>query len=776
LNGPLGSTLVACTGRLRIRAEVGGAVQGVGFRPFVWRLARGLGLAGWVANTGDGVRLEVEGEPASIESFLRALEAEAPPNARPRGLVTRAILATGAIGFEIRESDRSPMPRAVLLPDLATCGDCLCELFDPADRRYHYPFINCTNCGPRYSIIADLPYDRQRTSMRIFAMCPACAAEYADPASRRFHAEPNACRDCGPRLAFWDQRGNRIGEAEAGLAEGVAALRRGSIVALKGLGGFQLLVDAAQDEAVQRLRRAKGRPDKPFALMCPSLDAARELCEISALEEACLASRESPILLLARRSDSGGKTEVAASVAPGIPALGIMLPYTPLHHLLMRAFGRPLVATSGNLKDEPIATDEHDALDRLGGIADLFLVHDRPILRPVDDSVLRIVSGKPMMLRRARGYAPLPIALAGNGAPVLGFGGHMKSSVALGVDGQAFVSQHVGDLETPEAERAFQRTIADLTRIYRVRPATIAHDLHPDYVSTRHAETMAAPRIAVQHHLAHVAAVMAEHGLSSPVLGIAWDGTGYGTDGSIWGGEFLLVSEDGFRRVAHLRQFPLPGGESAMREPRRAAIGVLFEHLGPAALARDDLAPVAQFSDTERRVLAEALLRKLNTPRTSSVGRLFDAVASLTGLRQSTSYEGQAAMELEWAAREGEADAAYDFPLRESGIAPSVLDWAPALDALLADLGRGAALREMSARFHDGLIAGLLAVARRIGERQVVLAGGCFQNRRLMESAVAALRAAGFAPFWPSQVPPNDGGLCLGQVAWASRLLARGEV
>ena len=774
----LSADSVAATraGSLRIRAEVGGAVQGVGFRPFVWRLARRLGLAGWVANTGEGVRIEVEGEPANVASFLSALEGEAPPNARLRGLETRPIPATGAMGFEIRESDQALVPRAVLLPDLATCADCLHELFDPNDRRYRYPFINCTNCGPRYSIVADLPYDRQRTSMRGFAMCRTCAAEYADPASRRFHAEPNACPDCGPHLALWDRKGDSLAEGEAALAESVAALRRGSVVALKGLGGFQLLVDAANDEAVRRLRQAKRRPDKPFALMCPSLDVARELCEISAVEEACLASREAPILLLARRSAGGSETAIASSVAPGNPGLGVMLPYTPLHHLLMRAFGAPLVATSGNLRDEPIAMDEHDALERLGGTADLFLVHDRPILRPVDDSVLRIIAGRPTMLRRARGYAPMPIPIAGKVPPVLALGGHMKSSIALAIDGQAFVSQHVGDLETPEAERSFERTIADLTRLYRAGPAAIAHDLHPGYASTRRAETMAARRIPVQHHLAHVAAVMVEHGLSGPVLGVAWDGTGYGTDGTVWGGEFLLVGEDSFERIGHLRQFSLPGGERVMREPRRAAIGLLFEHLGASAMDRGDLAPLEEFSAVERLVLTQALQRHLNAPRTSSIGRLFDAVASLIGLRQCASYEGQAAMELEWAAGNAKANAAYDFRLRDFGAAPYVLDWAPALDALLADLGLGVSPRDISAAFHDGLVGGILAVANSIGEERVVLAGGCFQNKRLVESAVAALGAAGFAAYWASEVPPNDGGLCLGQAAWASRQLARGEI
>ena len=754
-----------------MRAELRGAVQGVGFRPFVWRLAKRFDLAGWAANTGEGLTLEVEGAVPQVYGFLRALEREAPRNAKLRELSTRSMPVADSVGFEIRESRSTGRPATVMQPDLATCEDCLAELFDPADRRHLYPFINCTNCGPRYSIIEGLPYDRQRTSMGRFAMCQSCAAEYASPASRRFHAEPNACPDCGPKLALWDQRGSLIADREAALLQAADSLRQGAILAVKGIGGFQLLVDAGNDAAVVRLRARKRRPDKPFAVMCPSLAAARTLCEISAEEAAWFAKQEAPILLLARRGDAG----LASSVAPGNPSLGVMLPYSPLHHLLLRTFGGTLVATSGNRSDEPIVIDEQDALERLDGIADLYLVHDRPILRPGDDSVLRFVAGRPTILRRARGFAPLSIPLGREGPPVLGLGGHMKSSVALGFGDEALVSQHLGDLETAEAENSFGRTVAELTRIYAVEPVVIAHDLHPDYRSTKLAASLPGRRMAVQHHLAHVAAVMAEQGLGDPVLGIAWDGTGYGGDGTIWGGEFLLVGGSGFRRVAHLRQFPLPGGDRAIEEPRRAAFGLLFELLGGGAIGRDDLAPVASFAPEERRILARAAARGLNAPRTSSIGRLFDAVASLLDLRQRSTYEGQAAAELEWAAGSAKAERAYPQSLVENGDAALELDWAPALAALLADLANGMPRETIAAAFHDGLIEGLVAIARRIGERRVVLSGGCFQNKRLLEGAIAGLRQAGFEPFWPAMIPPNDGGLALGQVAWARRCLAQGE-
>jgi hydrogenase maturation protein HypF len=760
----------------RARVTVRGGVQGVGFRPHAYRLAGELALGGWVSNSAEGVLIEVEGRAEAIDAFVRELEARRPASARIEALEVAAIAPCGEREFAIRPSRRDAAPSAAILPDLATCPECLRELFDPRDRRYLYPFANCTHCGPRFSIVQALPYDRDRTTMRAFAMCPACRAEYEDPADRRFHAQPNACPVCGPALALWDAQGRELAGGHEALLRAARALRDGSIVAVKGLGGFHLWVDARNGDAVERLRARKGRAEKPFALMFPDLAAARACCEAGALEAQLLESPQAPIVLLRRRANCDAPA-LAAQVAPRCPELGAMLPYTPLHHLLMRELGFPVVATSGNRSEEPIAIDEREALARLHGIADLFLVHDRPIARAVEDSVARVLLGREMLLRRGRGYAPYPLTLAraGQGRVLLALGAQQKSTASLLLGGQVVTSSHIGDLDSPEARDALAAAARDLAGLYGATPGEVACDLHPDYASTRDAERSGLPLVRVQHHVAHVAACMADNGLRGPVLGVAWDGTGYGNDGTIWGGEFLLLEHGAApRRVAHLRTFRLPGGERAVREPRRCALGALYEALGGQALEDQGIASALGFAAGELRTLCAMLADGTHAPLSSSAGRLFDAVAALAGARGVSSYEGQAAMELEWSIVEAGALPAYQVDLLASGERPLIVDWAPMLRRIAHDLRAGARPGAVAAGFHRALVEAIAAVAVRVGVRQVALTGGCFQNRHLLEWSVERLRETGFEPFWHRQVPPNDGGVSVGQAAWAAARRAEG--
>ena len=753
----------------RLRVAIRGAVQGVGFRPFVYRLASEMGLPGWVSNSPQGVFLEVEGAPDTLRDFLLRLEKERPPRSSIQSLESSFLAPVGFGPFEIRPSDGTGERTTLILPDIGTCADCLRDIFDPIDRRYLYPFTNCTNCGPRFSILQALPYDRPNTTMARFIMCEDCRREYEDPANRRFHAQPNACPACGPHLELWSADGAVISTRHDALRTAVDAIRGGQIVAVKGLGGFHLMADAGNDAAVLRLRYRKHREDKPLAIMVPYITSVKAQCEVSVLEERLLLSPESPIVLLRRHSGPGTSTAaIAPSVAPGNPDLGVMLPYTPLHHILLRELRAPVIATSGNLSDEPICTDEGDALSRLRGIADLFLAHDRPIARHVDDSVVRVLLGRELVLRRARGYAPLPVHVTRRLAPMLAVGAHLKNAVAVATHTDVFLSQHIGDLETTQAFDALRRVSEDLIRLYEITPAAVACDAHPDYLSTRHAVGMGLPLVQVQHHYAHILSCMAENEIEAPVLGVSWDGTGYGLDQTVWGGEFLRVTDSGFQRVAHLRQFRLPGGEQAIKEPRRSAIGLLFELWGDGWLARDDLPPVHSFEPRERQLLAKVLGNRINAPATSSAGRLFDGVAALLGVRLDTRFEGQAAMELEWAIGAVDTDESYPFRIEpKEGIL--VLDWQQLIEALLADRAAGALLGAMAARIHNTLVAMIVAAAERIGERRVALSGGCFQNRYLSERTVRRLTAAGFSPYWHQRVPPNDGGIALGQILAASR-------
>ncbi|MCP9468818.1 MAG: carbamoyltransferase HypF [Nitrospira sp.] len=775
--------------RQRVRIDVEGTVQGVGFRPFVYRLARELDLAGWARNTTNGLMIEVEGHAATIEQFLHRLQADAPVSALVEAVTARAVLPCDQTDFSIHTSESMGRWALAVPPDLAVCADCLREFNDPSDRRFHYPFITCTQCGPRYSVITDMPYDRLRTTMKRFRLCTACQAEYEAVESRRFHAESIACPLCSPQVALWDECGREMVQGGEAIAQAVSLLREGLILAVKGLGGFQLWVDAKSDEAVRRLRVRKQRPDKPFAVLFPSLEAARIHCVLSPEEEALLTSPTAPIVLVRRRPDSS----VAPAVAPGNPFVGALLPTTPLHHLLMQQLGQPMVATSGNRSEEPIVIDEREAVRRLGGIADALLVHDRPIARPVDDSVVRVCvdgqvsadrceSARPaqiMILRRARGYAPRAIrlrkCLASSNETVLALGGHLKNTIALLQQDRVWMSQHLGDLSTLEADHTFRQTVEDLQRLLHVTPSLVTCDLHPDYRSSILARELASqwsvPLATVQHHHAHVVSCMAEHGLDGPVLGIAWDGAGYGTDGVVWGGEFLIARLDRFERFAHFRPFRLPGGEAAMKEPTRSAASLLWDLMGEQMPAQ--WLPFWQVTAMERERLATLLKSPAASPWTTSVGRLFDAVASLAGLCQKASFEGQAAMVVEFAAERALANgetAGYPFDVVKVDSRGNrlVVDWRPMVNELVRDLQQGVSPERMTARFHHGLAQALVWIAQAAGLPHVVLTGGCFQNGLLLSLARQGLEKAGFIVYCHRLVPPNDGGLSLGQAVVAA--------
>ena len=749
------------------RVVVRGAVQGTGFRPFVYRLARALALTGSIRNTPFGVLIHVEGDPQALEAFRRRLPAESPPAAMLRSVEAEATNVLGDAAFIIADSDLAGELSVAVLPDLATCPDCVREAFDPRDRRHGYPFLNCTACGPRLSIIEGLPYDRPRTAMKGFALCPDCRREYEDVGDRRFHAQPVACPACGPCLS-WSEPGVAASVGDP-LELAARSLEAGRIVALKGLGGYQLLVDARSESAVARLRGRKGREEKPFAVMFPTLDAVRAAARLSDAEGAWLTSAAAPILLL----EIVARGVVADQVAPGLRTVGAMLPYSPVHHLLLARLGFPVVCTSGNFSEEPMAVEAVEAEDRLGSIADAFVHHDRPIVRPVDDSVARAVDGRLLVTRRARGFAPLPVPVGLSLPAVRAYGGHLKNTVAWAGGRQIVVTQHIGDLDHPLSLAAQARAIADYERLYQLQPVAVACDLHPDYATTRLAEASGLPVIRVQHHHAHVAALLAEHDVDGEILGVAWDGTGFGPDGTVWGGEFLRATRTGYRRVARLLPFTLPGGEAAARQPWRSAVGALYAVSG-LGLWELDVPPVrraAQWGD-----VLNALLRAPGTIRTSSVGRLVDAVSAILGLRQESTYEAHAAMLLEQAV--APTTEAYPFSLLEREAdgpdAPALeIDWRPALAAVLADVRSGVTPSVVAGRFHRTLARMAASVAEWAGIPRVGLTGGCFQSAVLTQFTSDELRRRGFDVLAHSHVPPNDGGLAVGQaLVAASRLLA----
>jgi hydrogenase maturation protein HypF len=765
----------------RVRARIEGTVQGVGFRPYVYRLADELGVAGHVLNDSRGVVVEVEAPEETVERFLARLPAEAPPLATVERVVAEPLDELGERGFAIRESPAGGEPRAAVTPDGATCDKCLAELFDPADRRHRYPFTNCTNCGPRFTIVRDVPYDRPNTTMAGFTMCGACRAEYEDPADRRFHAQPNACPDCGPRLRLAYPGGGAFEDlgARDPVEAAVRALRDGAIVAVKGIGGFHLACVARDEDTVAELRGRKHREDKPFALMAPDLDAARGLVWLGQAEEAILLGRERPIVL-ARRLPGAA---VAPSVAPGAPELGVMLPYSPLHHLLLSDLGDTLVLTSGNVSDEPIAYEDEDARARLTQIADLFLLHDRPIETRTDDSVTRVVEGRPLFLRRSRGYVPASVPLPVDcGRQLLACGAELKNTFAVAKGGRAWVGHHVGDLKNYETLRSFTTGIEHFQRLFAVNPHVVVHDLHPEYLSTKHAQELEGVRLmGVQHHHAHLAACLAEHGEAGPAVGAIFDGTGYGEDGTVWGGELLLGSLEGFERVGLLLPVRMPGGDAAVRQPWRMACAWLGAAFGePPSLPRGLRGQVKP--ETWRQV-AELARSGVASPLTSSAGRLFDAVAALCAVRAEVNYEGQAAVELEAAVDPAESGA-YPLPMlgaeeqgeEEDAGALLVLDARPTIRAVVRDVEHGVPVPRVSARFHNALASATASAsestARRSGTEAVVLSGGVFQNRTLLTRTAALLRGRGLRVLIPELLPPNDGGIAYGQLAVASARLA----
>ena len=757
---------------VRRGALVCGVVQGVGFRPFVYKLALEEGLAGSVGNDTDGVTIELEGPAQSVENFLGRLRTETPPLARIDSVAVIDLPATGETGFKIVTSQVLGRVSTGIPADAATCADCLRELLDPADRRFRYPFLNCTNCGPRFTITRKIPYDRPQTSMAAFPMCPACQAEYDDSLNRRFHAQPNACWDCGPHVTLVGADCAEIAASDP-VAVCVDRLAAGAIMAIKGIGGFHLCVDATNDAAVMRLRQRKHRYGKPLAVMVKDLSAARTLCELTAEEERLLTTPARPIVLAHARPDAG----IAPSVAPGIPWLGIFLPYAPLQHLLFASGQlRALVMTSANLSEEPIAIDNDEALTRLSNIADAFLMHNREILQRCDDSVAAIVDGAPQLVRRARGFVPLGVKLPFDAPPLLAVGGHLKNVFALARGRHVYQSQHLGDLENLTGLEFFKESLAHLVHTFEIEPQTVVHDMHPGYLSTSWAKEWAAERglrtIAVQHHHAHVAGCMAEHGLTE-AIGLALDGTGYGTDGAVWGGEVLIARLEGFERFAHLDYVPMPGGEKAVREPWRMA----FAHLIAAGFSEDEASELTGASDQEARLLTRMIERGLNSPYTSSLGRLFDAVAAVVLRRRVVDYEAQAAIELEGAAVDENGRIRHQgfVPELRAGVNESSISLEYVWRTIIEGLRRGAPAQRIAAEFHAGIAEGYIAASANArietGINHVALSGGCMHNRRLARLLRAGLQEQGFQVYAHRSVSPGDGGLSYGQaVVGAARL------
>ncbi|MBW2348679.1 MAG: carbamoyltransferase HypF [Deltaproteobacteria bacterium] len=751
----------------RARGIIQGIVQGVGFRPFIYQLARRYGLSGYVTNTPYGVDLEVEGNEADLERFFRTVQSDPPPLAHIASVAWEPMPLGRSETFRIIESVQGPERNTLISPDVATCPDCLRELRDPSDRRFAYPFINCTNCGPRYTIITDIPYDRPATTMRRFTMCPACRSEYEDPGDRRFHAQPNACWDCGPRLFLHDAKGALLASHDP-LGQAVSLLSRGRILAIKGLGGFHLAVDAADHRAVVRLRRRKHREEKPLAVMVRDLPTARELAHVDDEEARALTSIQRPIVLLRKRRRHG----LSPQVAPRNRFVGIMLPYTPLHHLLMEGPYRALVMTSGNRTEEPINIRNEEAFDNLRGIADYFLVHDRDIHLRSDDSVVRVVGGVTRQIRRSRGYVPVPVFLPEQWKDlprVLAVGGELKNTVCLTRRNEAFLSQHIGDLENLETEEFLRLTVSHLERILEIKPSLVAHDLHPDYLSTRYAlERSSSATTAVQHHHAHVVSCMAEHGLEGPVIGLAFDGTGYGSDGKVWGCEFLLADLVSFRRRGHLEYVPLPGGDAASRSPWRMALVYLY-HVFEEDLFDLPIRFVQRLDRRKARVILQMARGGFNAPLTSSCGRLFDAVAALLGIRDEIAYEGQAAVELEMCQSPRE-NGAYGWEIAEEA-GMMIIRVRETLRGIVGDLMRGVSKGIISRRFHNTCVRLCAAACERIREQEglstVVLSGGSFQNVTLLLGLTRALEQRGFSVHSHRLVPANDGGLALGQAVCA---------
>jgi hydrogenase maturation protein HypF len=746
----------ALQNRERVRIDVSGTVQGIGFRPHIYRLACDLGLGGWVRNTPEGASMEIEGAPEKIEAFRKLLHSSLPPAAAIYSCQEEKISPGNENKFTIISSSFGTKSTVPVLTDLALCQDCLREINDPQDRRYRYPFITCTNCGPRFTIMTGLPYDRPQTTMSGFTLCAKCTEEYANPLNRRFHAQPLACPECGPQLSLLDSSGKVLAEKDEALLKTSEAIRSGFIVALKGLGGFQIICNAHNEVAIQKLRDRKLRPAKPFALMMRDVNEAKNYCYISDVEAELLESPQAPIVIVKAKENNG----LARAIAPGNPTLGVMLPYTPLHHLLMGELRVPLIATSGNRGGEPICTAENEALERLNGIVDIFLVHNRPIAHRSDDSIVKVMNGKPVVLRRARGYAPLPLYMAnkndGRSNPVILAGGaHLKNTVALAVGAQIIPSPHIGDLDTPEARDGFDAAVNTLCSLYDAKPEIIAHDKHPEYYSTAVAKSWkGVQKIAVQHHYAHALSCMIDNNLEGPCLAIVWDGAGYGDDGTIWGGEFLRITKDSYERTGHLHPFRLPGGDKAAMEPWRVAVSLLYEAGEPL----DCICNLPGISANKIDKIVQMLDKNINSPVTTSMGRLFDGISALKGLCMINTFEAEAAMALEHAAI-NDTEETYTFD-----ISGNILDWRPAIKEIIQEKPPLAA-----AKFQNSLAKAAVNMAKNSGERQLLLSGGCFQNSCLLEKVAGLAADEGLEPFWHNRLPPGDGGLSAGQVLAAMK-------
>jgi len=769
-----------------LKIVIQGNVQGVGFRPFVWRLANELRIFGWVINGVRGVEIEAQASEPILFEFLRRLKSDAPSPARidegyPKFEFCDELRTYET--FEIRESDDSGEKTALVLPDMATCPKCRSEIFDPMNRRYRYPFTNCTHCGPRFSIIERVPYDRPNTTMKHFPMCSECEREYNDPRDRRFYAQPNACSKCGPHLELWNHEKKIIFSHDYALLGAEGMIRHEYIVAIKGVGGFQLIADARSRYVIEKLRFRKGRPgQKPFAVMYPDIELVKAHCEVSEEEEKLLLSPEAPIVLLKRKDRPSGSfgTEKlpCKEIAPDSNTLGVMLPYTPLHHLLMSDLGFPIIATSGNLSDEPIITDNDDAVEKLSHIADVFLIHNRGIVRHVDDSIARVVNGKPIILRRARGYAPLPVrvephfakATRGKSPCVVAFGADLKNTGAVLINDTIFPTQHIGDMETVASEKALLCSIKDTLAFRDKKPEAAVCDLHPNYASTKMAEAFAEeykiPLYRVQHHKAHILSAMAENGIvGERALGVAWDGTGYGEDGTIWGGEFFRADENGLSRFAHFRTFGLIGGDIAAREPKRSAVAILYEIFGEKIFTSKEFASINALTENERKLFPQMLKNKVNVFTTSSAGRLFDAVASILDICHTSDYEGHAAILLEQAIADETTDGSYDMVLKKEGD-EYVFDWEPMIrEIVTVDLELGFRPRVIAKKFHNTLVWAIIRLAQLSGEKNIILSGGCFQNKYLLERTIKDFEEeSGYRIFTQSKVPMNDGGISLGQI------------
>ncbi len=746
------------------RIDVNGIVQGVGFRPFVYNLALQYDLKGEVANTAAGVSILLEGSPEGIQAFETDLTENCPPLAHIVEITARSASVKPYTEFRIVKSRGQARMSTLISPDVSICDDCLRELFDPNDRRYLYPFINCTNCGPRYTIIDDIPYDRPTTSMRHFKMCDACQTEYDDPTNRRFHAQPNACAQCGPHVSLYDNRCKSL-NTEDSIKMAAELIHQGQIVAVKGLGGYHLVVDALNSDAVMRLRRRKLREEKPFAIMSPDLESIREYARVRPEEETLLTSVQRPIVLLQKRNPN----LISEAVAPGNKYWGVMLPYTPLHYLLLKNGFSALVMTSANLSEEPIAIDNEDAFERLADIADVFLTHNRDIYLRSDDSILKYTAGHKRYIRRSRGFVPIPVFLNREVPSILACGAELKNTICLTKGDKAFLSQHIGDLENMMTLDFFKLTVAHLQRILEVQPEIIACDMHPDYLSSLFAREQTDTRvIEVQHHHAHVVSCMSEHKLEGTVIGLAFDGTGYGPDGTIWGGEVLVADSRQFERAAHLAEVPMPGSNAAIKEPWRMAISYLHATFGENVLDLD-LPLLKEIEHHKINILLEMILKGFNCPQTSSLGRLFDAVAAIAGIRQQVNFEGQAAMELEMLAA-GPSDAIYDIQWTTHG--PFEIQPQTIIRAVVQDVHNGLSPAEISFKFHQTLIALFAEICETIRRRhdlnRVILSGGCFQNSLLLKGLIGQLEAKHFEVYAHQQVPANDGGIALGQAIVAA--------